>query len=194
MIILTGTRDHKHLQGFKNVKIPLVKNYEKKWKMVYASMKWILYNMGPLTLVRLILQRAFEFEPPFEPGSKLNRVLYSKFVKKKKCLKRIMIRQKLSPCFHCFIMKKVRPKVCWWAFYSRLCPRQTHLVIFFLYLLWWLLQGEKIWMKRYYWTLNKKYLLKISHFIHSHFNISVFHIINHRCTVLEFWFILIDLQ
>ena len=36
-------------------------------------MKQILYDMGPLTLVRWLLQRALKFEPPFEPRSKLKR-------------------------------------------------------------------------------------------------------------------------
>ena len=43
-----------------------------------------LYDMGPLTLVRWVLQRAFNFEPPFRPGSKLKRVL-SFEIKKKMC-------------------------------------------------------------------------------------------------------------
>ena len=38
------------------------------------SMKQILYDMGLLTLVRWLLQRAFKFEPPFGPRSKLKRV------------------------------------------------------------------------------------------------------------------------
>ena len=37
-------------------------------------MKQILYDMGLLTLVRWLLQRAFKFEPLFRPGSELKRV------------------------------------------------------------------------------------------------------------------------
>ena len=39
-------------------------------------MKWILYDMGPLTLtlVRWLLQRAFKFKPPLGTGSKLKKV------------------------------------------------------------------------------------------------------------------------
>ena len=39
--------------------------------------------MGLLTLVRWLLQRAFKFEPPFGPGSKLKRVPLK--LKEKKC-------------------------------------------------------------------------------------------------------------
>ena len=44
-------------------------------------MKRILYDMGPLTLVRWLLHRAFKFESPFRPGSELKRVPASKIEK-----------------------------------------------------------------------------------------------------------------
>ena len=47
---------------------------EKKAKNDLRAMKRNLYDMGHLTLVRWLLQRAFKFEPPFRPGSKLKRV------------------------------------------------------------------------------------------------------------------------
>ena len=45
-------------------------------------MKRILYDMGLLTHVRWLLQRAFNFEPPFGPGSQLKRVPPPKNFKK----------------------------------------------------------------------------------------------------------------
>ena len=48
-------------------------------------MKRILYDMGPLTLVRWLLQRALKFEPPFGPRSKLKRVPPTKKMGKNKC-------------------------------------------------------------------------------------------------------------
>ena len=45
-------------------------------------MKRILYDMGHLTLVRWLLQRAFKFEPPLRPGSKLKRVPPTQKLKK----------------------------------------------------------------------------------------------------------------
>ena len=36
-------------------------------------MKQILYDMGPLTLVRWLLQKALKFEPTFGPRSKLKK-------------------------------------------------------------------------------------------------------------------------
>ena len=36
-------------------------------------MNRILYDKGPLTLLRWLLQRAFKFEPPFGPGSELKK-------------------------------------------------------------------------------------------------------------------------
>ena len=36
-------------------------------------MKLILYDKGPMTIAIWLLLRAFKFEPPFEPGSELNR-------------------------------------------------------------------------------------------------------------------------
>ena len=50
-------------------------------------MKRILYDMGPLTLVRWLLQRALKFGPPFGPRSKMKRVPPpSKNWKKNKCV------------------------------------------------------------------------------------------------------------
>ena len=46
----------------------------KKTKNDLRVMKRILYDMGPLTLVRWLLQRALKFGPPFGPRSKLKRV------------------------------------------------------------------------------------------------------------------------
>ena len=42
----------------------------KKMKNDLRVMKQILYDMGPLTLVRWLLQRALKFEPPFGPRSR----------------------------------------------------------------------------------------------------------------------------
>ena len=39
-----------------------------------SAMKQVLYDMGLLTLVRWLLQRAFKFEPHFGRGSELERV------------------------------------------------------------------------------------------------------------------------
>ena len=50
---------------------PRVSGKEKKY---LCTMKPILYDMGLLTLVRWLLQRAFKFEPPFGSGSELKRV------------------------------------------------------------------------------------------------------------------------
>ena len=52
-------------------------------------MKRILYDMGLLTLVRWLLQRAFKFDPAFGLGSELKRVPGSphpKIEKKNKCV------------------------------------------------------------------------------------------------------------
>ena len=53
---------------------PSEKKTTKKTKNDLLAMKQILYDMGPLTLVRWLLQRALKFEPPFRPRSKLKRV------------------------------------------------------------------------------------------------------------------------
>ena len=45
-----------------------------KTKNDLRVMKRILYDMGPLTLVRWLLQRGLKFEPPFGPRSRLKRV------------------------------------------------------------------------------------------------------------------------
>ena len=50
---------------------PLVK---KKLINDLRAIKQILYDMGPLTFVRWLLQRGVKFEPPFGPASKLKRV------------------------------------------------------------------------------------------------------------------------
>ena len=44
-------------------------------------MKRIMYEIGLLTLVRWLLQRAFKFEPPFGPGFELKRVPHPKIEK-----------------------------------------------------------------------------------------------------------------
>ena len=58
-----------------------------------SVMKLILYDMGLLTLVRWLLQRAFRFEPPFGPGSELKNVPPTQKLKKKKVYLKGMIRK-----------------------------------------------------------------------------------------------------
>ena len=54
----------------------------KKTKNDLRVMKQILYDMGPLTLVRRLLQRGLKFESPFGPRSKLKRVPPTQKLKK----------------------------------------------------------------------------------------------------------------
>ena len=54
----------------------------KKAKNDLRVMKRILYDMGPLTLVRWLLQRGLKFEPPFGPRSKPKRVPPTQKLKK----------------------------------------------------------------------------------------------------------------
>ena len=50
-------------------------------KMIYGHER-IFHDMGPLTLVRMLFQRAFKFEPPLGPVSELKRVPHPKIEKK----------------------------------------------------------------------------------------------------------------
>ena len=54
----------------------------KKTKNDLRAMKRILYNMGLMTLVRWLLQRAFKFEPPLGPRFELKRVPPNQKLKK----------------------------------------------------------------------------------------------------------------
>ena len=74
-----------HLGGFAPPPVS-GKKIKKQNKKDLRVMKGILYDMGPLTLVRWLLQRALKFGPPFGPRSKLRRVPPHPEIEKNKCV------------------------------------------------------------------------------------------------------------